>query len=334
MTQDENSVKQENTQNMASGIQHGFDTGYAIAYGVNEAIMIKNLQFFITANANRGQNFHEGRFWTYDKLQDFPKHFPYWSIRQVRTTIDSLIKQNVIIKGEFNKNKFLRTQWYAFVDQEKFIKYANPPEKLEEPEKQPDEEEIKKNSTLMSKLTTERCQICQLPDVRIDNCIYTSSISSSISSSPSLKVSEERSPIGEMPAKAGEMKSKSPQKEIPEELKQLGDTMLAEIVEVKADFALPKTREALYTTLDQMLRIDKRTIQQILDVFRWALADEFWQPHMLKANPAKYLRDKNRLDQLEAKMKMKPKAKERKFLPSSNDAEALRIMKEMSARAL
>lgn len=333
MTQDTKKVKSEskNPSKEASGVQHGFDVGYAMAYGVNEAIMIKNLQFFITANANRGHNFHEGRFWTYDKLIDFPKHFPYWTVKQVRRIIDSLIEQKVLIKGEFNKNKFQRTQWYAFVDQEKFIKYANPPKKAEDTEKQEHEEEIKKNSTLMPKWANAICPNGQLRDAQTGNCIYTSSITSSITSSPSLKVSEERSPIGEMPDKSGE-KRIDPHKDFSPEIKQLGDTMLAEIVEVKPNFAVPKDRKPIYASLDLMVRLDNRTTQQILDVFRWALGDDFWLPNILKPNPAKYIRTK--IDQLEAKMNAKPKQKERKFLPSSDQKRAYELAQEMEDNAI
>ena len=114
----------------ASGISHGFDTGYAMSYGVDEAIMIRNLQFFITANANRGHNFHEGRFWTYDRLEDFPKHFPYWSVKQCRRIIESLISKKVIIVGEFNTRWSNRTCWYAFNNQSKFIKNTKPPKSV------------------------------------------------------------------------------------------------------------------------------------------------------------------------------------------------------------
>jgi len=104
-----------------SGISHAFDTGYAMAYGVEEALMIATLQHFIITNARSGHNFREGRYWTYDRLENFPNHFPYWSKHQVYRILKSLIKQGVIIVGSFNKGWSDRTRWYSFADHANFI---------------------------------------------------------------------------------------------------------------------------------------------------------------------------------------------------------------------
>lgn len=98
MTHQDLSVNQE-AQALPSGLSHTFDTGYAIAYGVDEAIMISNLQFFITANINRGNNSDDEEYYAFDKLEDFFKHFPYWSVDQVRRVISSLISQGVLVKS-------------------------------------------------------------------------------------------------------------------------------------------------------------------------------------------------------------------------------------------
>lgn len=272
-----------------SGVSNSFDTGYAIAYGVDEAIMIRNLQFFITMNANRGHNFKEGRFWSYDKLNDFPKHFPYWTIKQVRRVISSLIKQDVIIKGSFNNSWSDRTSWYAFKDENKFIKHTMPPELI--PAETPD----------LPKRANDKCPNEQLTFAQMGNSINDTTLSSTLSHSSSLKVSEDQSSF---PAKAGE-KRKKISSDFSEEIKQLADAVIGAIVAAKPNFAVPKSLISLMTSLDFMVREDRRDPQKILDVLRWALTVDFWRPQMMKADVAKFIRP--RFDDLEERMKVTPK---------------------------
>lgn len=325
---------------LPSGISHAFDTGYAVSYGVDEAIMIRNFQFFITANANRGHNFHEGRFWTYDRLEDFLSHFPYWSVQSVRRIIQSLVTQGVLIKGDFNKSWSNRTTWYAFKDQDKFIKHIKPP-KTPAPlppceTSNPENTGNQKKITDLLKSTNDICGNQQMTNVEIDKCIYsTSSIPDAIPSSSSLKVPEEP-----MPAKAGETeldKSSKPKREKPDyspKVREVGNQLINSLTRTKPDYVPPKNLTAILTEVDFLLRLDKRDPEKLMDVFNWALADSFWADKMFKPNPAKYLREK--FDQLEMKMIAKPSEpkKERKFAPCSNDEKAIQIMEEMSKRAL
>ena len=44
----------------------------------------------------------------------------------MRRVLESLIKQGVIVKGNYNKNPYDRTMWYALADEEKLIlRYQN-----------------------------------------------------------------------------------------------------------------------------------------------------------------------------------------------------------------
>ena len=320
-----------------SGISHAFDTGYAIAYGVDEAIMIRNLQFFITINANRGHNFKEGRFWTYDRLNDFLNHFPYWTIQTVRRVIASLISQGVIIKGEFNSEWSNRTQWYAFKDQEKFIKNIKPPKTpsplppsdLPEQEK----EESKEKITDLLKSTTDKCSNQQVADVEINNCNIGTPMSSAISSSSSsLKVpasDQAKHPANAVVSDETEVdsidsheksqdekpKRKRTPSEFSQKVRETADQMLNSLVRTKPNYVPPRNMTAFLTHLDFIIRLDGRDPSLIMDVFNWALADSFWSDKLFKPNPAEYLR--KQFDQLEMKMNAKPPLKDRKFAPSS-----------------
>ena len=96
---------------------HSFDVDHALKYGVNESIMISNFQFWILKNKANGTNFHDGRTWTYNSVNAFKEIFPYWNNGQIRRCLESLVNQKVLVKGDYNKNRYERTLWYAFYDE-------------------------------------------------------------------------------------------------------------------------------------------------------------------------------------------------------------------------
>lgn len=93
-----------------------FDTDIAALYGVDESIMISNLQFWIRKNEANGKHFHDGRFWTYNSIEAFTKLFPFWTARQIRRILKSLEEKGVIVTGNYNTSAYDRTTWYAFGD--------------------------------------------------------------------------------------------------------------------------------------------------------------------------------------------------------------------------
>jgi hypothetical protein len=125
---------------LLSSEHHSFDVYLAAEYGIQEAIMIHHFQHWIGVNMRKKngkkQNFRNGKWWTYDTIDNIAAHFPYWSKDQVVTIIERLCKgksrfektkkfEPVLIKGNFNKVKYDRTLWYAFANEEKFIKLRN-----------------------------------------------------------------------------------------------------------------------------------------------------------------------------------------------------------------
>ena len=97
-------------------MHHIFDVEIATRYGVNAAILLQNMQYWIAHNKANGKCFYEGRFWTYNSAKAFSELFPYMSEYQARTALDKLIEDGVIIKGNFNKTGMDRTLWYAITD--------------------------------------------------------------------------------------------------------------------------------------------------------------------------------------------------------------------------
>lgn len=101
---------------------HLFDPEYAAKYGLVEAIMIQNVQYWVQNNIDNEKNFRDGRTWSYNTIKAFVNQYPYLSEHQIRRAIDSLVTQGVLLKGNFNQSTYNRTTWYAFVDESMFVK--------------------------------------------------------------------------------------------------------------------------------------------------------------------------------------------------------------------
>lgn len=118
---------------MSTSRNLAFNVQTAIDYGVDEAILIQNFVFWIDKNIANKKHYHDGRTWTYNTQEAFTFLFAFWSRRQIQRILESLEKQGVIVRGNYNLTAYDRTQWYAFKDEEKWLNYhKETPQTLED----------------------------------------------------------------------------------------------------------------------------------------------------------------------------------------------------------
>ena len=104
-----------------------FDVEEAKKFGVEEAILIQNFRFWILKNKANEKHFYDGRTWTYNTQKALAELFPFWTIKQIKRIIGSLIKQRVLIIGNYNKIQYDRTLWYAFENENEMLQKNNCP---------------------------------------------------------------------------------------------------------------------------------------------------------------------------------------------------------------
>lgn len=98
-----------------------FDPDQAKKYGIEEAIIIRLFTFWIHKNRTEGRNHHDGRTWTFNTVSGWQEHFPFWSIQQVRRTLERMQAKGIVVTGNYNKTPMDRTIWYAFFDESIFL---------------------------------------------------------------------------------------------------------------------------------------------------------------------------------------------------------------------
>lgn len=97
-------------------MDYSFNAAVAVKYGVEEAVLIHNLYWWISKNKANNKHFYDGRYWTYNSRKAFAELFPFWTNKQMRRICNSIEKQGAAIVGNYNKNQMDRTLWYALSD--------------------------------------------------------------------------------------------------------------------------------------------------------------------------------------------------------------------------
>ena len=94
-------------------MDYSFNGEIARIYGVDEAVFIHNLYWWIAKNEANGRHYHDGRSWTYNSMRALSELFPFWTEKQIRRIIRNLEANGALHVGDYNQYPYDRTQWYA-----------------------------------------------------------------------------------------------------------------------------------------------------------------------------------------------------------------------------
>lgn len=95
---------------------HTFDAQIAVEYGVNAAILLQNLHYWIEKNRANEVNFFDGKYWTYNSVKAFRELFPYMSTKAINTALAKLLEAGILVTGNYNQSAYDRTLWYAITE--------------------------------------------------------------------------------------------------------------------------------------------------------------------------------------------------------------------------
>ena len=102
-------------------MKHIFDIEIAEQYGINAAILLENIGFWIARSEANEINFYDGNYWTFNSHRALRELFPYMSEKQIRSALDKLINDGLLVTGNYNKATYDRTLWYALTEKGKSI---------------------------------------------------------------------------------------------------------------------------------------------------------------------------------------------------------------------
>lgn len=93
--------------------RHSFEPEVAKLVGVNAAVIYQNMIWWCEKNFANNRNVHDGYCWTYNSRRAWADLFDYLSEAQIRTALDKLLSTGLVVKGDYNQNRYDRTSWYS-----------------------------------------------------------------------------------------------------------------------------------------------------------------------------------------------------------------------------
>jgi len=94
---------------------HSFDVEIAKELGIEKAVILHNLVFWINKNIANYKNKYDGKTYSYNSYEAFEELFPYMKKEKIKRVILSLEKDDILVsRTDLNKNKFDKTKWYSY----------------------------------------------------------------------------------------------------------------------------------------------------------------------------------------------------------------------------
>ena len=85
-------------------------------YGVDGAIMLHHLAFWVYRNKLNQKNEIDGHTWTWNSASALREIFPFWKDNQIRRILTNLEKEGAIISAVHNRARWDRTKWYTITE--------------------------------------------------------------------------------------------------------------------------------------------------------------------------------------------------------------------------
>ena len=92
---------------------YSFDTNHAQRYGLDEAVILHNVLYWLSFNMANKSHIHDGKVWTYSTAKAYEQLFPFWNRRKIARLLNSLEQQGAIESNNYNQKPYDKTKWYS-----------------------------------------------------------------------------------------------------------------------------------------------------------------------------------------------------------------------------
>lgn len=97
-------------------MDHSFNPIFAQRYGMVAAVLIHDFAYWTAKNRANGKHMHDGLCWTYNSAKAFQVQYPYMSRSQIYSALKKMQDDGLIVKGDYNTDKWVHTPWYAITE--------------------------------------------------------------------------------------------------------------------------------------------------------------------------------------------------------------------------
>lgn len=102
-----------------------FQKEIAVVLGLNEAIVLQQLNYWIEINRIKQQTYRDGYYWVFNTYEQLQQQLPFLSVSTIKRVIGKLKGEGIIYIGKYNKKGYDSTNWYR-IDTEKLHHLIHP----------------------------------------------------------------------------------------------------------------------------------------------------------------------------------------------------------------
>lgn len=95
---------------------YSFSAEAAKQYGIDGAVLLQGMAYWIEKNAANRRHLHDGRWWTYNSAEALTELFPFWTRRQIQRITGQLTEAGALLIGNFSEGANHNVNWYALSD--------------------------------------------------------------------------------------------------------------------------------------------------------------------------------------------------------------------------
>lgn len=178
--------------------------------GLNEALVMQQINYWIEINKRSGKNYHDGKYWTYNSIRAWQENdFDYMSVDTVKRTFTKLAKAGYLLVGNYNKDPRDKTKWYTINNDKLEELFFEMNQRKMDEERRVREQKLEESmpNALGQNAPMDDGRILQpLPEITTKN---TTEINQIISSYPSINPSQTKQSLTEEGRIEGVKKEKS-----------------------------------------------------------------------------------------------------------------------------
>lgn len=90
------------------------DVEFACLIGLNEAIVMQQIHYWLVHNKKENKNYNDGCYWTYNSIKKWQEtNFKFWSVETVKRVFAKLEKMELLVSGNYNSDPRDKTKWYT-----------------------------------------------------------------------------------------------------------------------------------------------------------------------------------------------------------------------------
>lgn len=94
---------------------HMFSIEIACEVGIEKAVLLQNISFWLNKNVANSENVHDGVCWTYNSAHAFNLLFPYIPERSIARLLKELEDDGWLVsRNDLNTSKFDKKKWYSW----------------------------------------------------------------------------------------------------------------------------------------------------------------------------------------------------------------------------